>query len=336
MNTMNLQLLPIDQVELDISNPRIAKSLEMYGDNITSEDIALALSGGSGDGSTSYYGLFESIKVNKGIINPIIVNHHDGKYTVVEGNTRVQIYKELRKSDSSGNWDCIQALVYEGMTDSEIHEIRLQAHLVGPRNWSPFSKSKYLYELSEKQLMPLETIVSLCGGKEKKSEIQKSISAYKNMMEYYKPLTDTGEQFFDPQDFSYFMELQNGVVRDALSFSGSNITDFSTWVLDKKLVNAQNVRKLPKVLQNKKAAEIFMKSGMTEALKYVSITEQSSVSLANVSFDDLLIELKARIAAYSYDDLKRLRNADSCASQREHLLDLQSELNTFVAEFEEV
>ena len=65
MNTMNLQLLPIDQVELDISNPRIAKSLEMYGDNITSEDIALALSGGSGDGSTSYYGLFESIKVNK-------------------------------------------------------------------------------------------------------------------------------------------------------------------------------------------------------------------------------------------------------------------------------
>ena len=66
--------LSIDEVELDINNPRIQQYLEMYGDNVTSDGIALALNGASGNSSSSYQTLKESIKVNKGIINPIIVN----------------------------------------------------------------------------------------------------------------------------------------------------------------------------------------------------------------------------------------------------------------------
>ena len=337
MVNMRYEILDIDSVKLDIKNPRIAQSLEMYGPNITSEEIALALGGVSGDsGSTSYDGLFESIKVNQGIINPIIVNHEStGEYTVIEGNTRVQIYKELRQANPEGPWNTIPSLVYENMSEQEIHEIRLQAHLVGPRNWNPFSKAKYLYELSEQKMLPIDTIVSLCGGKEKKSEIIKSINAYKDMMNYYKPLTETGDYFFYADDFSYFVELQNGTVRNSLTTSGKTKTDFSKWVLEQKIVNAQNVRKLPNVLLNKKATDVFEKDGITEALKFVTVTEQTPLALAQVSLNDLVVELTNRIKAYGFNDLRRLRSSKAAENERNNILDLNDELDNLISEFEE-
>jgi len=110
---MEYMKLPIDQVELDLENPRIKQWLEIYGDDITSEGIALALSASSGTSSTSTYSaLKESIKVNKGIINPIIVNRNaDGKLVVIEGNTRLQIYKEFAEVDPEGPWKEIIAIV---------------------------------------------------------------------------------------------------------------------------------------------------------------------------------------------------------------------------------
>ena len=67
--------LPIDKVELDLENPRIKQWLGIYGGPITSEAIALALSTSSGAASTSSYDVLkESIKVNRGIINPIMAD----------------------------------------------------------------------------------------------------------------------------------------------------------------------------------------------------------------------------------------------------------------------
>ena len=51
MPTSQLQVLSIDKIVLDKENPRIKQFLEIYTDNITSEQIAFALSapGGSGE-----------------------------------------------------------------------------------------------------------------------------------------------------------------------------------------------------------------------------------------------------------------------------------------------
>ena len=63
MTTARLEMLPINAIELDKENPRIKHFLEMYTD-ITSEMIALALTdSSSGDTSTSYRALRDSIKV---------------------------------------------------------------------------------------------------------------------------------------------------------------------------------------------------------------------------------------------------------------------------------
>ena len=106
MTTARLEMLPINAIELDKENPRIKHFLEMYTD-ITSEMIALALTdSSSGDTSTSYRALRDSIKVSKGIIHPIVVNcNEDNTYTVIEGNTRLQIYKEFAEVQPDGPWN---------------------------------------------------------------------------------------------------------------------------------------------------------------------------------------------------------------------------------------
>ena len=83
--------LPVADIELDISNPRIARGVAYY-DPITSEIMALLL----GSTSEACASLRESIRENKGIIHPIVVNKRvDGTYVVIEGNTRLQIYNDL-------------------------------------------------------------------------------------------------------------------------------------------------------------------------------------------------------------------------------------------------
>ena len=155
------------------------------------------------------------------------------------------------------------------------------------------------------------------------------------MMNYYKPLTETGDYFFYADDFSYFVELQNGTVRNSLTTSGKTKTDFSKWVLEQKIVNAQNVRKLPNVLLNKKATDVFEKDGITEALKFVTVTEQTPLALAQVSLNDLVVELTNRIKAYGFNDLRRLRSSKAAENERNNILDLNDELDNLISEFEE-
>ena len=72
-NRCFFECLPVEQLTLDVKNPRIAKWLEMYGDTITAEQMSLALGvegGPTEEGNTSFYGLRESIKTNGGIIEP--------------------------------------------------------------------------------------------------------------------------------------------------------------------------------------------------------------------------------------------------------------------------
>ena len=89
-----------------------------------------------------------------------------------------------------------------------MHSIRLQAHLIGPREWDPYSKAMYLNHLANVEHMPMNTLISFCGGSSKASEIRNMIAAYNDMETYYRPLCDDDSQF-DIKKFHGFVELQN-------------------------------------------------------------------------------------------------------------------------------
>ena len=135
-----------------------------------------------------------------------------------------------------------------------MHSIRLQAHLIGPREWDPYSKAMYLNHLANVEHMPMNTLISFCGGSSKASEIRNMIAAYNDMEKYYRPLCDDDSQF-DIKKFHGFVELQHRNITDALTANGYDKTDFSQWMVDDRFSTLQDVRRLPDILKSKKATE---------------------------------------------------------------------------------
>jgi hypothetical protein len=317
--------LDIEKVILDRNNPRIRKYLEMYGDKITSETIAFALNSSGTDSSTSYDTLKESIRVSGRIIHPILVNKYpDGSLTVIEGNTRLQIYKEFNDADkASGLWKKIPAIVYDNLSSLDIEGIRLQSHLVGPRDWDPYSKAKYLNQLYNIDKLPMSQIISFCGGKQ--AEIKKLISAYNDMEKYYSNVVQDN---FEPdvRDFSKFSELQNAGIIQSLSLSGFTKEDFAKWVINGNIDNAQNVRKLPAILKNPAAREEFLKSNITKAVESLTIDIGLDQKFKNISYDSLAKELTGKLRNLAWSEIKDLRNDPNYAEKKSTLLDLLDQL----------
>ena len=306
MADCEFKLVPVDEIELDLENPRIAKWVEMYGDNITAEQMALALGAGSstdGKGGPDFGSLKQSILTNKGVINPIIVNHReDGQNIIIEGNTRTMIYREFDEQKVKGNWDTIPAMVYKGLSQTEVDAIRLQVHLVGTREWDPYSKAKYLASLRESQHFTFAQIIDYCGGDRR--EVENYIQAYHDMEDHYRPLVT--DQEFDPQRFSAFVELQNRRRLEALLMAGFSKGEFAQWVKDRKFRPLNTIRSLPQILQNDKARQVFLDDDAREALKILN-AQDVEVDLSSAGISHLAKELYKRINALPYQEIQRLR-----------------------------
>jgi hypothetical protein len=306
-NVASLRFVPVEDIHLDVSNPRIRKFLEHYPDEPTPEQVFLALGAAGDDGddsSTSFEKLKNSILTNGGIIQPIIVSRQkDGRLVCIEGNTRLALYKNFLRENVKGDWALIPALLYEDMDEARIDAIRLQVHLVGTRPWDPYSKAKYLYRLRTQELLPFSEIVDYCGGRQK--EVVELIQAYADMEEYYRPIIpDDGT--FDTTRFSGFVELQKPGLKKAVAEAGFTLTNFAEWIYGEKLYPLNMVRWLPRILRNPKARDIFLKDGARAAVQVLEKPDLSNALLeANVS--QLAQAITQAIYAMPWPEAEKIR-----------------------------
>lgn len=311
-STQYFKMIDIDELELDRNNPRIKSILEMYQD-VDEDKIKLALMSGSANAETAgttYTSLRESIKTNGGIINPIIVSYCAQKkeYTVVEGNTRVQIYKEFKSNGVRGNWDQIPSIVFEDLEREKIDAIRLQAHLVGPRDWDPYSKAKYLNQLYNEDYLTTQQIVDFCGGK--KQDISDYIEAYKIMETYYRPRLNSDDEF-EKSKFSAFREILKTSSREALAKNNFTLSDFSDWVIQDKFKPLNEVRNLPMILNNDKAREEFLKPNRTarDAIK-LTVHAIDTNQIDKLTLELLLDQAIKRIKQLSFEEFRQIKNGE--------------------------
>jgi hypothetical protein len=309
MGAGKLMLLPVDSVELDRTNPRIRRFLEFQQGEPTYDQIALALDVAGADstdaqgGATTPDKLKNSILTNGGIMQPIIVNKlSDGRLICVEGNTRLYIYRSFVADKVDGDWSKIHALVHEGLNAEDVDAIRLQAHLVGPRPWDAYSKAKYLWELQYKELMLLDRIVAFCGGN--KRDVTTAIQAYADMEYYYRPICVADD--FDTEKYSGFVELQNFKVKDAILKANFSIKDFAQWIRKGNIKNLEQVRKLPRILPDKKAREVFLKKDVKAALDVLEKPELSG-TLKGASISQLARAITEAVELIPYSEVVRLR-----------------------------
>ena len=300
-------MLPVETLVLDRFNPRVARYIEMYGGTVTDEQMSLALGAANyeqGESTTTFQSLRASIRTHGGLIHPILINREtENRLVVIEGNTRALIYRQFRSDDNSGRWDDIPAIVYDQLDEKEIDAIRLQAHLVGPRQWDPYSKAKYLDYLSNSEHLTTDQIIDFCGGQ--KTEVHRFIDAYNDMEKHYRPLLASDDQF-DPTRFSAFVEMQAPRVQEALVTSGFTKTDFAGWVNDQLLYPLDRVRRLPAILANPQARSVFLTDGAREAEKVLD-SPSTVEALEDATLIQLANALLDRIDKMSYTDLRRLR-----------------------------
>lgn len=320
-----------DQIELDKSNPRIADYLEYYDEeNLDSDTMALLL----GTSSDSCASLRESIKENGGIVHPIIVNHFpEGRYVVIEGNTRLQIYRDFCKKNIPGDWTKIKAIVYENLDDASIHSIRLQAHLVGPREWDAYAKAKYLDYLANTLYMPMHELISYCGGSSKATEVKQMIAAYQDMQEFYRSRC-SDDSMFNIKKFHGFVELQKHNVLEALVLHGYTKSDFAQWMVDERFSKLEDVRRLPAILNSKKATEAFLKFDSQAAKKILAVEEISPDSLKDVPYEMLAKELIKRMNEFQMLEIMYLRTDAEYEWKLEILKDLIEGIQLVVDEVE--
>lgn len=321
MDNSILTSLSINEIELDYGNPRIKHFLEIYSGEVTAEAIALALSTSSNstEKQVSFGALRDSIKISGGIIHPIIVSHEpDGRYIVIEGNTRLQIYKDFYAESQEEKWSIIPSLVYERLSDMQKHEIRLQSHLVGPREWEPYSKAKYLWELSCIENIPMNQLIDLCGGR--KTEIKKAIDTYVYMETFYRPYVDEHGYDFNTREFSKFQEYMTPVVKRAIQQQGFEDSQFAEWVAEGNVDKALGVRDLPEIMRNAEAKSVFLKRNLSSAEKVVAAAKMSNIDLSKYSMDALLAALFKQINEISYEDLKKMADGDDDSSSHKLFL----------------
>jgi hypothetical protein len=329
MTSPSFEHLSIDEIELDIDNPRIKRFLESYeGDRPTPDQIYQALGAGGDDadaGGPTFEKLKQSILTNGTIIHPIIVNKRsDAKLVCIEGNTRLALYRSFRNEEYAGNWQSIPSLVYKSMSEEDIDAIRLQIHLVGTRQWDPYSKAKYLHRLRTQAQMPFSSIVDYAGGRER--EVQELINAYSDMEQYYRPLVpDDGA--FDITRFSGFLELQRSGIKQAIAQAGFELSDFAEWIDDQRLYPLHLVRKLPAILQKPEAREAFLSDGAKVAERLLDRPDLSK-TLEEADIAQLAQALTQAIYNTGWQERDRIATRANTATA-----DSLAELSTVIQKF---
>lgn len=321
MTDLTIQYLPISEIILDKRNPRVAPALESIEGEPPQNFIELALGQFAPDDddkgtSTTFSSLKASIRAYKGLMIPIVVTPRvDGTYVVIEGNTRVSIYRLLAEENAPGSWDKIPAIVRPDIEENGEHAIRLQAHLVGPRQWRPYAKAKYLHSLYTEQKLSINEILDYCGGNARKREIEEYIAAYNDMQAHYMPLL--GQNQPDYTRFSAFVELQKPQVKQAIVRAGFTMDDFAEWVHNSKISPLNTVRQIPRILGNPEAKKKFISLDAREAMK---ILEQPSTNSAikDASLEQLAFALASKIRNLNWPDVKDL--SETHDSQRAQAL----------------
>jgi len=147
---VEIKEIEIDKLVLDEENPRIGywrDNIMRVTDATSQGDLEIALKSGNYE---DYNRLKRSIETSEGAMEEIWVYPiEDGKYKIIDGNTRVLIYKDLRdKYPQKDSYKKIRCKVLPpDITEKSINFIRLIAHLRGVNDWQAYERARMLYIL---------------------------------------------------------------------------------------------------------------------------------------------------------------------------------------------
>lgn len=207
--------------------------------------------------------LFDSILASKGISEPIIAKENG---TVIEGNRRIVCLRKIREEygeDSevfpSNGFKKIPTYIFPDNLDPVEQSIYLaRLHVSGKKEWDAFNQAKYINNLKEKYKLALDLIASLIGmSKGKVYQKYWAFTEAKKFLEKYPQESITRYSFFEEA-------YKKKNMKDMFADEDKRNT-FYNWIVQGKLSEAKDVRKLSKIMDDKELFSSFKKEGIIEA-----------------------------------------------------------------------
>lgn len=249
----------IGELRLDPDNPRIRFQLERSGKTKpTQEDLQRFIKEQSG-----YDGLQKTIRLAGGIHDPIIIRH-DG--TVVEGNTRVTVVTTLNKGQpSNGRWKTIPAMrLPKDVPERAIAMLMASYHVAGKNKWAAFAKADQIYRLVHKYYCKPEQIADETRNMTKR-EVEQHLEAYEYLIKEVMPTSGKrADETFLESKWSHALEFVKNRELGEMKTDPSVRKTFAKLLTNNQIKGAE-VRRLPKILKNRRASKVLRKDGFKAA-----------------------------------------------------------------------
>jgi hypothetical protein len=251
----------IHSVEYYKDNPRINYIISKFPpDEVTQDLIEKQLLG-----LDSTRERIKDLEENKGMIDEVYILRNQ----VVEGNTRLCAYRRIsQKNPTDDRWKKIKARILpDDVTEEELFYILGIFHIKGKKEWDAYEKAAYIHKMIKVLNKSPEDIKKQLGIQTKTLEAM--LKAYEVMSEKYL-VKNNNDNSSDKKDelkkFSYFnaFYLQKELVQKAET-TPAFVDEFVSWVHEDRFKNAQTVRELPTILDNRKACKKFRESEPEEA-----------------------------------------------------------------------
>lgn len=193
--------------------------------------------------------LVPEVRRHGGLIEPILIRYDTKE--VIEGNSRLAVYRLLRDEESGGRWESIPCHIVSSLTEEQQAAFLNQVHVKGKTNWSAYEKANFAFVRSERG-WTLQAIADLFG------ESLGTIRTRVNVVRLMKESDDDDQRRFSYYDVLVRTQpiwqevrkecspLRRAVVRQIKETNPARDKEFTAQELRKKL---PAVMKKPKVLR---------------------------------------------------------------------------------------
>jgi len=260
--------MPLKDVLLDPDNPRIKHVVRRAAKDgkIGQAELRKLILEQPGVDDT-----FTSIRDNGGIQEAIYVRSDS---RIIEGNCRAASYMKLHGiKQSDPRWQTIPAVMVPNITERQVAVLQGRYHVKGRIKWRAYEKIGHMHHMHTNLGMDAKAIALALGMKE--PAVIRDLKAYEVMTEKLLPKMNGSGGL---EKWSFVQELFKRKELAAYRAKPENIDEFVTMVVDKKLKQGTDVRKLEKVIKHASALKTLKKTGIDAAMTIVGKADPTADS----------------------------------------------------------
>ena len=317
------EVVPLKSVSLDAQNPRIRFLVQRrFGKKKpTAEELLDLIREQPG-----YDGLQKAIRKTGGLHDPVIVRH-DG--TLVEGNSRVAVFKTLHKGNRSDQrWKAIPIVRLPKNTPENLVGLLMASyHVAGKTVWRPYAQADHIYQLRQIYKCSLEEIADEVRMTTR--EVQQYIDAYEYLVNEVLPKVANGDGADVLEGkFSHALEFMKLKKLESHRKDPEKRAHMAKLLVENKIKGAE-VRELHGIFESEKATQALKERGFKHAKEVLRATnpiagsqilkkvESVTKALNKLSQKDLtMFKTEAKAAQILIDLHDAVRNVASVASMK--------------------